>query len=249
MGKLQKNETGFSVVEVVLVILIVALIGAVGWLVYKNHHKTTVATTTTASTSKPATSTKTATTTPSQPVNPYAGWDTATLKYEQITYQYPSNWTVTDNSTSDACGATPGSDYVILTSPNNEQVILHTGITCVGDQGSVDFGTAIPITALGQNVYIAFENWAGEGPPGPPSVPQFACLGATSSPNTPDDFTSKNINLGSSVKDNATQNSFCYYPYEEVTSSSSQPPVESVSSIENSPDFATAKLIFESMKY
>ena len=36
MGKLKKNESGFSVVEVVLVLVVIALIGTVGWLVYRN---------------------------------------------------------------------------------------------------------------------------------------------------------------------------------------------------------------------
>lgn len=248
MKQLKKNEQGFSAVELILVIMVIVLIGVVGWMVYRNHHKT--ATTAVTTTSKSSSTTNSTKSTISTTTNPYAGWKIATLQYEKITYQYPSNWTVTNNSTSDACGATPGADNVILTSPNNEQIYIKTGITCVGDQGSVDFGTAIPITALGQNLYLAFENWSGEGPPGPPSVPQFACLGTTSIPNTPDDFTSKNINLGS-VPDNTTQNSFCYYPYNEViiNSSQKQPPAETVSSIENSPDFATAKLIFGSMKY
>lgn len=63
MDKIKKNEAGFSAVEMTLVIVIVALIGAVGWLVYKNHHKTTTAaiTSTATSSTKPATSTKTTT--------------------------------------------------------------------------------------------------------------------------------------------------------------------------------------------
>lgn len=51
MIKKSKNQKGFSAVELVLVIVIVALIGVVGWLVYKNHHKTT-ATATITSTQK-----------------------------------------------------------------------------------------------------------------------------------------------------------------------------------------------------
>jgi hypothetical protein len=39
VGKLNKNESGFSIVEAVLVLLIVALIGTIGYLVYKDHHK------------------------------------------------------------------------------------------------------------------------------------------------------------------------------------------------------------------
>lgn len=42
MNKISKNEKGFSVVETLLVLVIVVLIGIVGYMVYKNHHKTTV---------------------------------------------------------------------------------------------------------------------------------------------------------------------------------------------------------------
>ncbi len=50
MGKLQKNESGFSAVEIVLVVVIVALIGVVGYMVYKNHYKSTTTTSATAAT-------------------------------------------------------------------------------------------------------------------------------------------------------------------------------------------------------
>ena len=35
------NESGFSVVELILVILIILVLGAIGWLVYENQHKAT----------------------------------------------------------------------------------------------------------------------------------------------------------------------------------------------------------------
>ncbi len=40
MNKINKNQKGFGTVESILVVIIVVLIGAVGFLVYKNHHKT-----------------------------------------------------------------------------------------------------------------------------------------------------------------------------------------------------------------
>lgn len=63
MHKINKNESGFSTVELILVIVIAALIGVVGYMVYKNHHKTTTAAITTTSSTKPGTSTPTKTTT------------------------------------------------------------------------------------------------------------------------------------------------------------------------------------------
>jgi hypothetical protein len=49
MMKINKNESGFSAVEVLLVILILVVIGGIGYMVYHNNHKT-VNTTSTAST-------------------------------------------------------------------------------------------------------------------------------------------------------------------------------------------------------
>jgi len=234
MKKLNTDNNGFSAFEFLLVIVTLAIIGIAGYFVAKHIDKKTL---------------NPVSTTVSSTSDPYSGWKTATLLYEKIKYQYPSNWTVTNESSAGGC-AEPGSDDIYLTSPNNEQIQLRTGVSCIGDAGAVDFGTSIPITALGQNLYLAFENWAGEGPPGPPNYPEFACLGITSTPNTPLDFVSKNIILPDSTTiDNFTNSSFCYYPYNELNDKDSPTSTESVSTIENSPDFATAKLVFESMHY
>ncbi|HSW85574.1 MAG TPA: hypothetical protein VLF79_03135 [Candidatus Saccharimonadales bacterium] len=42
MNEISKNENGFGAVGIILIIVILALIGAVGYLVYKNQHQTTV---------------------------------------------------------------------------------------------------------------------------------------------------------------------------------------------------------------
>jgi hypothetical protein len=41
MAKFSKNESGFSIVELVMALVILALIGTVGWLVYNKDHKLT----------------------------------------------------------------------------------------------------------------------------------------------------------------------------------------------------------------
>jgi hypothetical protein len=84
---MNKNESGFSGVELVLVLVIVVLIGVVGWLVYDNHHKSTVASTN----SSTSTSAKTPNATPSSTQKyltitewgtriPYSGNDTLSYK-------------------------------------------------------------------------------------------------------------------------------------------------------------------------
>jgi hypothetical protein len=137
VGKLQKNESGFSVVEVVLVVVILALIGTVGWLVYKNHHKTTTAAITTTSTTKPVTSTKTTTATPVQPAStlPTGAISTTDItgSYSYpgsiFTVSYPSSWTASGVSVPTAA-AQPGilPTVVTITPPNAAQGET-TGIT------------------------------------------------------------------------------------------------------------------------
>lgn len=89
MGKLQKDEKGFSAVELVLVLVIVALIGVIGWFVYKNHNKTTN-NSSVSSTSNSSASTQPKTT--SAP-DPYTGWQTYSSSSLGVSFKYPANWT------------------------------------------------------------------------------------------------------------------------------------------------------------
>jgi hypothetical protein len=102
--KLQKNESGFGTLEVVLVVVIVAVIGTVGWLVYKNHHKATTAavTTTAKTTTKPATITKTTTTTTTAPSN------TVKLDNGAVVFTVPTGWSGVVDSPAE-CRASVGS--------------------------------------------------------------------------------------------------------------------------------------------
>ena len=105
MNKLKQNESGFSVVEVVLVLVIVVLLGVVGWFVYKNQKKTTPSTTTTVNT----TASTPAKTTTTPVVDPYAGWKSYS-RYG-VTFKYPSDWGFKANDTSQ-------SSSTALTSPD-----------------------------------------------------------------------------------------------------------------------------------
>jgi Tfp pilus assembly protein PilE len=64
MKKIQKNEFGFSAVEVLLVILILVVIGAAGYLVYHNNRKTVNATNAASKTSAVKSTESAKTTTP-----------------------------------------------------------------------------------------------------------------------------------------------------------------------------------------
>lgn len=95
MHKINKNESGFSAVEVILVVVIVALIVVVGWLVYKDHHKTTTLNASTTSSKATTKSTISNNTKTVATANPYAGWKTFSLSSLGVSFQYPSTWTAT----------------------------------------------------------------------------------------------------------------------------------------------------------
>lgn len=89
MGKLKNNQKGFSAIEAIMLVVIVALIGAVGWMVYKDRHKTTVTTTTTQPT-------KTSSTPTSQ--QPTANTTTYTDSSKLFTISYPTSWAVDESA-------------------------------------------------------------------------------------------------------------------------------------------------------
>jgi len=84
MRKLDKNEAGFSAVEAILILVVLAVIGVAGWLVYKDHHKTTITQTTTKTTSTSSNVSK-----PLTP-DPYSGWQSYSDTY--VSFKHPSGW-------------------------------------------------------------------------------------------------------------------------------------------------------------
>ncbi len=74
MKNLNKNEHGFGAVEIILVLVIVGLLGVVGYMVYKNHNKTTPASTTITTTPVASTTPTTASTTTTPRTDLNAGY-------------------------------------------------------------------------------------------------------------------------------------------------------------------------------
>src|SRR5579862_4958986 len=135
MNKITKNQTGFGVTGMMFIVVII-LLGVMGYLVYRNHHKTTTNsnTGTTSSTSiAKQTAPATAKTLPVAS-DPYTGWKTGTLQFEQITYKYPASWTVKDTSEAMPKSANdcvyPGIDKVTLSSPTGSTINLIAGEDC-----------------------------------------------------------------------------------------------------------------------
>lgn len=227
MDKISENEKGFSAVEVVLVLVIVVLIGTVGWLVYKNHHKTTTTAFTATTATKPAETTKSTSTT-TQTTNPYSGWLTYTTQIEKLSFKYPNNWTIKDNSGTQADGKVI--DNVNVTPPDGS---LTNGFTLQfrdgqfsGVQANEDtLVNSTPVTFLGQSDYILYYS-AGATPSDTSTTALSTSYVSTSS--TEDLFPTISWD---------TSNSWDITLVGPYTSSNDSP---------SNPDFVTAKLIIES---
>jgi hypothetical protein len=145
VGKLQKNESGFSVVEIVLVLVVVGLIGTVGWLVYKNHHKTTTAS---VATTKSTSTTTTPKTTPTNTVT-YKTYSDSTAK---ASFMYPNTWTLSNikGLCDEPNGCAPSTDQISaveITSPDSNIQLLWSGISGIGG----DCDNTIPPTQSDQS--------------------------------------------------------------------------------------------------
>lgn len=120
--------------------MIIALIGVVGWLVYKDHHKTTPVTTTSTSATKPNTSTSTKTTT----TNLYTGWKS--YSNSQLSFQYPSDWTASNgpgdsqSTVADATSSTYASSAT--TTKDNPGASIDLYLQISNDSSTIDCADA-----------------------------------------------------------------------------------------------------------
>lgn len=89
-----RDQSGFSVIEVLLVVLVVAALTVTGFMVYQRHKSTS-------STSTAARNT-TQTTTNEVQTDPYAGWTTYTNSTYGISFKYPPAWITTGDITTNA---------------------------------------------------------------------------------------------------------------------------------------------------
>jgi len=233
MGKISNstnNNKGFTLVEVLLLIVVLILVGGLGYLGYKQVNKK----------STTSTSSTTASTTKTTAVDPYAGWKTGTLKYEKLSFKYPSNWNLVDNSvTGSKYAFQPGIDILKLISPTGSQIDLDAG---GGSSGTSDVVVdSTPITFLGGNDYLNALTYP-KAYADPSSLVYSECIGTTPTTALPD-VKAKNVTAsvaaGSFEIGDPARLLFCFSPMSPNTSES----------IKSSADFATAKLIFESMKY
>jgi hypothetical protein len=148
VGKLKNNQSGFTVVEVLLLLIFLAIIGFIG--VYVAHNRSGKPVAVSSSTSKSANSSK-STAAP----DPYIGWKQYCSAHEKSCFKYPSNWTFTDN-----CGsayACQDMDNVTITSPSKSTVGFTSSVTgrggdCAGAQDS--FITTVTPLPKASGLYI-----------------------------------------------------------------------------------------------
>jgi hypothetical protein len=137
------NQNGFSVIEVTVFILIVGLIGAAAYYVgTKKHddHRAVVA----PSTSQRSQASK----------DPYKSWNSYTLRYEKLSFKYPSSWKLSDSS--GTVNLTPNTDQVYLSNDSGFGFSINDGAKPGGDPTPLDTPNAIKIGFSEQKDFIVF---------------------------------------------------------------------------------------------
>jgi hypothetical protein len=184
---------------------------------------------------------------------PTTGWNTYTLKYEKIKFQYPSTWKLTDisgsiNNETDSKGAliyTPGSDLVTLTSDDGLELSIVTATTASADGPGIKVISSSPVQLLGSNLYLNYISNAS------PYASANAAYVSTS-PSSYSDFpASKNITLGpgsntGTITDTPTPTDRISLSYDSNLFPDASYPV---SHFEQDPNYKTALQILASMTF
>lgn len=102
MGKISKNQNGFSAVEAVLILVILGIVGFTGYFVWHAKQNTDKSL---ASNNSTTPIIKKKTPASIQSADPYAGWSGCSDTSEGLSFKYPSAWTTTGLGTGGACTA------------------------------------------------------------------------------------------------------------------------------------------------
>jgi Tfp pilus assembly protein PilE len=121
MNKLSKNESGFSVVELLLALILLVVIGGVGYMVYHNDHNTNKTNNTAVKTA----SSPSSTTASQSNLKQYT--------YNGISFSYPKSWTLKTFSTQLgdelSLSSIPGFDEATTQTLNNPQYYNNDALT------------------------------------------------------------------------------------------------------------------------
>lgn len=247
--KISKDEKGFSAVEVVLVLVIVVLIGVVGWLVYKDHHKTTTAVLTSAP--NRATETRVSPPISSTTPNTYAGWSSCNNPSESLSIKYPSTWSVTGVNTNGSCpssgqslviwspqtSAAPYFFKISYTSPSPSDGVID------GDSGTEAILSVSPLNVQNSKVPLYVVAFNGPGSVNPNDVFELAV--------TDQDYTVgqtvDHVKVAASQKINGDY----YYLTANMVASQDQQYLGSytLAQYQAQPDYNTVIKIFQSLSY
>lgn len=240
MRKGSLNAKGFGITGALVVIVALVVVGGAGVLVYHRDHKAKAPVNDNASKST-HTSSNNNTTTNS---DPYAGWTTANLKYEQVTFKYPVSWKINSTSkdeTQTGGVSNPGADSVTLTSPTGQMVSIETGLPYTFETGTATvLSGAQSLKSLGDTYYLDFYNRTNSA-----TDAIAACLdkSSTTTGNQAPYITSKNITLAPSSP--AADLICIQYASDGQGNMAAKP----ASTFEQDPSFDDAKLIIESLAY
>ena len=139
-----KKQNGFAVIEGVLFLVIAGILGFTGWYVYSSHNR---ALDIYADADSASSSTINHKKSSSQP-NVYASWKTYKTKYEKLSFKYPDQWTLEDNSQ-----PTKG-DSIEL---SNNDFVIHMEL---GAYPGIDWGGnkiyEEPISFIGKSAKLIF---------------------------------------------------------------------------------------------
>jgi uncharacterized protein (UPF0333 family) len=242
MNKISKNQKGFTVLEGLLIVLILVVIGAVGYMVYHNDHKTkAVSVSTTAAktpTTKNTSSTKPTTT---ASANPYDGWKTYTLKNEKLSFEYPSSWTLSANDNNiDGAGYQQAVDGVFISAPGTSSgsstLSIEDGANAVNGGGGVT-NNPVPIKYVGSNNYLVFSTQDHPGQ----NHNNLGCALLLTDLNNPGSYP-----LDKYVTDSTGDN---YMYIVACTSPNTTYTISTINQAINDPVFKSDELIIESMHY
>lgn len=212
-----------------LLLVLAAFVGLGGYL-YKGHHH-----------AKPVAAQQSSTGKPKQQqivTDPYVGWNSSTLNYEQYGFKYPTDWHIDNTFKPDGVtgSVSPGSDEATLYSPDNMRVTINSGVTGTGD----GFGKVLasqPIKTLGGNYYLDFYTNDTSNP----SEAQGACVGTSASGGASYPF-SQSIQLQTNTSGKPFD-VICVSFYDQSGTVVEKP----VSVLKSDSSFADARLIIQSL--
>jgi hypothetical protein len=180
-------------------------------------------------------------------INPYAGWKTATLKYEHATFEYPSSWTLQDASwvPSDTPGLYSPGDNAELTSPTGLSVAINTGVEIFNNpiENPVVISSQL-ITTLGKRYALDFTELRPNTEY--PDYVSQACVSQTEPPSLEFGMISgKTLVQYQGEVGAPAQDIICISPPKTKSFIEGIP----LASFKSNSSFADARLIIESLKY